>query len=426
MAAAILTRPVPAAGVLCVGKSGLRCLSVSSGRCKRQQLSHRVKLEAPPKVRKEPMEIPGLERITYEDRCYHVPWLARPQLPKFRVDWNPQYYHSPPAEEMPLYKDETSYIFNPKCRLLGGVKQALWLTKTKLIEGLPQRILSICEDPAYTLPNHEELVQNIIYNSCLWSTTEEQREREEYCPKLLQGLLHLCRLQSCTHTALSQRSFLDNWRLTTFWRKDSTLYHVRGTNGLLMSAKTSLDPLASSSEIQATEQHTLESLYPLSPAIDLQEVNVYEERNHLGFKAEYPFSNPHTIYLTEPCSTRAKFLPDQLRAKMIMFAFGSALAKAKTLYGDDAKVLPQPIVVQSVSTDGQLFHFMVLQLNTLDLESNDGVKNIVWMDGDQPLYDTVAPKAKIKRKVVLVPAGLAGFKPETFVKFWAMYLNGAI
>ncbi|XP_075038243.1 large ribosomal subunit protein mL37 [Mixophyes fleayi] len=414
MAAAMLTHTVSAAG----RSTGLRALSVSAGRCRNQKV--------PPRVRKEPVEIPGLEPITYVDRGYYVPWLARPRLTAWRVDWNPQFYHSPPAEEMELYKEEPSYVFNPKCRLLGGVKQALWLTKSKLIQGLPQRILNICEDPAFKFPNHEELVQNVIYNACLWSTTGKEQEREEYCPKLLQGLLHLCRVQNCTYPALSQRSFVENWRLATSWRKESTLYHVRGANGLLMSAKTPFEPLASSSEIEATQQHTLDSLYPLSPAIDLQEVNVYKERNDLGFRTGFPFFHPHTIYLTEPCSTKAKFLPDQLRAKMIMIAFGTAVAKAKDLYGENAKTLPQPIVVQSVSTDGQLFHFLVLQLNTLDLESNDGVKNIVWMDGDQALYDTVAAKATIKRKVVVVPAGLAGFKPETFVKFWAMYLNGAI
>ncbi|XP_075689139.1 large ribosomal subunit protein mL37 [Rhinoderma darwinii] len=417
MAASMLTHSVSAAGLPCARRTGLRCLSVSASRSRKQ---------VQPRQRKEPLEIPGLERITYGDLCYYVPWLARPNFPEWRMDWNPQYYRSPPAQEMALYKEQPSYVFSPKCRLLGGVKQALWLTKSKLLEGLPQRIVNLCEDPAYTFPNYEELVHNAISNACLWSTTDEIREREEYCPKLLQSLLHLCQTQNCTYPSLSQRTFVENWKLATYWHKDSTIYHVRGSNGLLMSAKTPLEPLASSSEIQATEPHVLDSLYPLSPAIDLHEVNVYKYLNDIGFKDGFPYSHPHTVYLTEPCSTRAKCLPDQLRAKMLMIAFGGAAAKARILFGDDVKTLPQPIVVQSVGTDGQLFHFMVLQLNTLDLESNDGIKNIVWMEGDQALYDTVAFKPKMKRKVVLVPAGIAGYKPETFVKFWAMYLNGAV
>lgn len=56
---------------------------------------------------------------------------------------------------------------------------------------------------------------------------------------------------------------------------------------MVMSAKTALQPQASASDIQMTEQQGLESLYPLSPAIDLQEVNVYEERNYLGMISSF-------------------------------------------------------------------------------------------------------------------------------------------
>ncbi|KAM5149096.1 large ribosomal subunit protein mL37 [Mantella aurantiaca] len=416
MAASMLVQPV--SGV-CVRGPGLRCISVSA-RCSRKR-------EEKPRVRLEPPEIPGLERITYAGRQYLVPWLAKPSYPQWKADWhNPQYYRCPPAQDMALHKDEEAYVFNPKCRLLGGVKQALWLTKSSLIEGLPQSITSICEDPAYTFPNHEELVHNTISTACLWSTTEEERPKEEYCQKLLDGLLHLCRTQSSSFPDFPQRSFIENYRLGASWRRESVLYLVRGINGLVMSAKTALEPQASPSDIQVTEQQGLDSIYPLSPNIDLQEVNVYEEQNYLGFKDGFPFSHPHTIYLLDPCSTRARFSPDQLRAKMIMTGFGSAVAKAKMLFGEDVKDLEKPLVVQSVATDGQAFHFMVLQLNTLDLESSDGIKNIIWMDGDQALYDTVAAKAKIKRKVVVVPAGVSGLKPETFLKFWAMYLHGAV
>ncbi|KAM9324154.1 large ribosomal subunit protein mL37 [Gastrophryne carolinensis] len=420
MAASMLARqPVSSA---CIRSPGLRCISASA-RCDGK------KAVAEPRQKKElPPDIPGLERITYADRGYFTPFLARPEFPPFRPEWhNRLYYRSPPAEEMKLYKERPSYVFNPKCRLLGGVKQALWLTKSSLIEGLPPSIVRIYEDPNHTFPNYKELVHNTISNACLWSTTEdEERPREEYCPKLLQGLLYLCQSQSSTLSRPFQRSFIENYRLAASWTRESILYHVRSSDALVMSSKTPLEPLASPDDIQMTEQQALPSLFPLSPAIDLQEVNVYEERNYLGFKDGYPFSNPHTFYLMDPCSTKARFQPDQLRAKMIMTAFGSAVAKAKMLFGEDVKILEKPVVVQGVATDGQLFHFMTMQLNTLDLDSNDGIKNLVWLHEDQALYDTVAAKPTIKRKVVVVPAGVSGLRPETFLKFWAMYLHGSV
>lgn len=54
----------------------------------------------------------------------------------------------------------------------------------------------------------------------------------------------------------------------------------------------------------------------------------------LGFKDGYPYSHPHTLYFLESANKRPnRFRPEQLRAKMLMFAFGNALAKAKVLYG---------------------------------------------------------------------------------------------
>ena len=53
-----------------------------------------------------------------------------------------------------------------------------------------------------------------------------------------------------------------------------------------------------------------------------------------GFQEGYPYPCPHTLYFLESANLRPRrFQPDQLRAKMILFAFGSALAQARLLYG---------------------------------------------------------------------------------------------
>lgn len=53
-----------------------------------------------------------------------------------------------------------------------------------------------------------------------------------------------------------------------------------------------------------------------------------------GFKDGYPYPHPHTLYFLESANVRPdRFRPEQLRAKMLMFAFGNALAKARVLYG---------------------------------------------------------------------------------------------
>lgn len=52
-----------------------------------------------------------------------------------------------------------------------------------------------------------------------------------------------------------------------------------------MNATNLLRPIASKDEILATENHTLETFYPVLPTIDLQEVNAYDIKNDTG---EFP------------------------------------------------------------------------------------------------------------------------------------------
>lgn len=229
------------------------------------------------------------------------------------------------------------------------------------------------------------------------------------------------------YPSLAKRMLARNYRIAAVWERESFLLQVRGLNGILMNSVAPIPPVASKEEILATEEHVLETFYPISPTIDLQEVNVYRELNDTGFKDGYPYPHPHTLYFLESANVRPdRFRPEQLRAKMLMFAFGNALAKARVLYGNDPKVLEQPIVVQSVGTDGQLFQFMVFQLNTTDLVSSDGVKNLVWIDSDQNLYEKAQCVPEVKKRVVTKPAGIYGVQPETFKKFLALYLHGAV
>lgn len=78
---------------------------------------------------------------------------------------------------------------------------------------------------------------------------------------------------------------------------------------------------------------------------------------------------------------------------------------------DESKVLEKPIVVQSVGTNGRLFQFVVFQLNTTDLETDSGVKNMAWVDADQQLYDFAKVRPYIKKKVVKVCEGFRRFIP---------------
>nr|XP_015210801.1 PREDICTED: 39S ribosomal protein L37, mitochondrial isoform X2 [Lepisosteus oculatus] len=382
----------------------------------------------PPQSKEEKViDIPGLERITYADRMHYVPGLAKPVFSHWRRDWHdPYHYMGPKYEEMPLYKDKPCYIFHQRTSILEGVRQALWLTKAKLIQGLPPQILCLAEDPANRIEDQDERVQQAISHARFWDTTKTRPTRERFCPVLLRNLLHLCGTLQFKHPSLSKRMLAEKYTLSACWSRDADLFQVRGQNGLLLNSSSPLPVIAGTEEVLGTEQHVLDTFYPISPTIDLQRVHVCQEKSHTGFGDGYPYPHAHTVFFCEAGEDGLRLRPEQLRAKMVMFAFGNALARAQALYGDQPRILEQPIVVQSIATDGRLFQFVVFQLNTTELSPDTGVKNLAWVDQDQLLYDYAKCLPLIKKKVVKVPAGLSGYQPNTFRKFLALYLHGAV
>uniref|UniRef100_A0A8C6SY44 Large ribosomal subunit protein mL37 n=1 Tax=Neogobius melanostomus TaxID=47308 RepID=A0A8C6SY44_9GOBI len=391
-----------------------------------RRLGGRAVLPKPPR---EKVHIPGLERVTYADRMYYVPGLAKPESPRWERDYSDPYrYRSPPHSDMPLLKEKPCYLFHQRSNALEGVKQALWLTKTKLIEGLPPQLLSLAQDPAHQIPDQDERVQNAIKHARFWDTTEPKTAQDRYSKMLLQNLLHLCASLHPSHPALGRRLLSEKYSLAATWNRGEDLFQIRGQNGLLCTSMDPLPALSEAQQVEETAEHTLESFYPVSPTIDLQQVNVYHQHmNSTGFREGYPYPHAHTLYFDDPKSPRCTLRPEQFQAKMVMFAFGNALARAYLQYGTEPLAqLERPVVVQVVGTNGRFFNFLVFQLNTTDLSEDSGVKNMVWLEKDSELYEYAKVRPLIKKKEVLVPAGLAGYNPETFRKFLSLYLHGAV
>ncbi|XP_039998622.1 39S ribosomal protein L37, mitochondrial [Xiphias gladius] len=378
---------------------------------------------------RERVEIPGLEMVTYRERMHYVPGLAKPVYPEWKRDYkDPRHYRSPPVYDMPLYKEKPCYVYNQRTSALEGVRQALWLTKTKLISGLPPQLISMAESPANRIPDQDERVQNAIKHARFWDTTEERPGKEKYGNTLLINLIHLCATLQSIHPAIGRRILAEKYSLAATWKRGEDLLQIRGQNGLLHNCMDPLPEVSGKQEVADTADHVLETFYPVSPTIDLQKVHVYrEEVNCSGFRGDYPYPHAHTLYFLEGADDRCKLRPEQFRANMLMFAFGNALARAHKLYGTQPlRVLDCPITVQAVGTNGRIFQLMVFQLNTTNLSGDDGIKNQVWLDEDAELYDFAKIRPLIKKKQVKVPAGLAGYKPETFSKFLALYLHGAV
>jgi len=72
-------------------------------------------------------------------------------------------------------------------------------------------------------------------------------------------------------------------------------------------------------------------------------------------------------------------------------------------------------------TDGDIFRFICFQLNTLNFDTNDGVKNLVWFDDDErPLFNRVVPKRAMLRNTRYLD-----YDADVFRQLVAFYVNGA-
>ncbi|XP_059914775.1 39S ribosomal protein L37, mitochondrial [Gadus macrocephalus] len=396
-----------------------RHLNVSSRRA--GKINHRP----PPRDR---VEIPGLEAVTYADRMHYVPGLSKPVFPRWEMGHkDPRFYRSPPHRDMALHRDEPCYVFHQRSSILEGVRQALWLTKTKLTPGLPPQLLALAESSANQIADQDERVQNAINHACFWETTEAE-PKECNSSTLVHNLLQLCSSLQAGRPELGRRMLAEKYSVTASWSRGEDLFQVRGQNGLLLSSAWPLPPLADKQEVEETANHELETFYPVAPTIDLQTTHLYNpSENTTGFRSDYPYPHAHTLYFLDGVDRRCRLRPPQLRAKMIMFCFANALARARGLAPPEgpAPPLERPVCVQAVGTDGQTFQFVFFQLNTTELTNHSGVKNQVWLEEDVPLYDSARLRPLMRRKEVMVPAGLIGYRPETFRKFLSLYLHGA-
>ncbi|KAL0613114.1 39S ribosomal protein L37, mitochondrial [Plecturocebus cupreus] len=179
-------------------------------------------------------------------------------------------------------RDQVCYVFLQCCHLLRGVKQAFWLTKAKLIECLPEK---------NHIENQDERLLNLVSHACLWHCTEDIPRREACCPVIVDSLIQLCRFVPKIPHYLPPGI--------------ESLLQGHGSSGAHPECqRSSAPPISSREEVEATENHVLETFYPISPTADLQECNVYDVKNDTGFWEGYPY--PISISCTswrEPVTT---------------------------------------------------------------------------------------------------------------------------
>ena len=255
----------------------------------------------------------------------------------------------------------------------------------------------------------------------------------------LNNLLHTCTvtLSQDDLNSLLERSLIFEPRISANYQVknvdgDVRTIAVQGTHAALMTSSSPLTSFASDKEIAETSGVELESLYPVSPFIDLEPENIYlpdstglsPSQNNQAVKST---SFPHTLFLhnnetlwTQEDFEKEMWTDEHKDARAILFTHALCVTYAKKMYGNDVKTLKQPITAQCIQTNGDTFRFLCYQLNTLSEDRSSVVRNQAWIDNEsnQLFLKTILPKQFAR------DAAYADFEPSVLRKFVTFFTNG--
>ncbi|KAK7105825.1 large ribosomal subunit protein mL37-like isoform X2 [Littorina saxatilis] len=391
----------------------------------------------------------GSKKLQYPDYPPRIPKalidkgveFVDPQKEEEREVWRPpvndsRFYVPPKKQELWNYNEEPAFVCTPRICIHQGVKQAASLAKAQVFEGLPPSVNRLVDtvDIDETI---ELVLQRSIMQAQYWNPTKEKLPKRidprkpgwkfqaKYgIPAKLQAgilarnLLRLCQSQVTAYPSLAERRHIHSPYINSHFLYRDEPVVVRGLGEWLITSNQPLPRFGDEDTVDASVNHALPDLYPLLPTIDLIQDHNYTLEHNLGMKTDWSHGQLHTLLLTDA----NHYKTDHRLGRDILFCLGHAVAQARHKYGD-VTTLPEPVCVQSVSMDHQTLNFVCFQLNTLATDTDNGVKNLVWVDGGNNLYHKILGQPWMPKAIRF--ERLEDFNPTVFQKLMALYLNGA-
>ncbi|XP_053984202.1 39S ribosomal protein L37, mitochondrial [Hylaeus volcanicus] len=340
----------------------------------------------------------------------------------------------PPIPPNPDFKEEICLTYKDTNLLQEGESQACLLTKTvKVDDEIPEKVKALITD----IPEHvDNLVKRITYTSSIFDPQQVKlpKLKDPNRPSwvfprrygitstrkmhnLSRKFLLLCE-SLCDPRIAQNRSMVFDEVLSTCIEKESDLLQFSLKMDLIM---TSLMPLSPIADANVDNGLDLPDIYPLHHTIGLTKSNIYKIEDEYPINMSSALMNSvHTIFINYDPETTKNLteLPTtqtQIYARSLIESFTAAAVYARKKFGANVKELPEPVVVQCVQSDGQHFHFSVYQLNTLNIDGMEGIRNFWWSAPTIKLYET----AQYEDGIPCVE----GYNNEVFKRFLAFYKN---
>ncbi|KAK6173314.1 hypothetical protein SNE40_016789 [Patella caerulea] len=340
----------------------------------------------------------GLEIVDPNVEEPPEPWV--PPVPD-----DPQFKSRPSITELPNYNEEPAYVYTRGSRIMEGSKQACILTKSISFNGFPDTIKPLIG--RFQAQDQDKLIQRYIMQSQKWDPSKEplpkridtanvgyKFTREYGIPKkrsigiLMRNLIRLCQSTGDQFPSiLSDLRLIPDAYLGSHYYYQGKLVIFEANAKYLLMSNQPMKAFEGEDKIDESVNQKLLNMYPLSPLINIPKRNCYRIQNIAGFQKEFSHSHPHTIFLINN-----NFWRDDSNQAMGLFnCFGYAVTQARKLYGNEQN-LSKPICVQCVNMNQTTINFTFFQLNTTDFSSQHGVKNFVWFDSGNHLFQKQLPQ----------------------------------
>ena len=121
---------------------------------------------------------------------------------------------------------------------------------------------------------------------------------------------------------------------------------------------------------------------PVDPVVTLHPTHIYQtEPAHPVRSSAHSQPHAHTVFSFYTSHISPEWKSGAERARTLMAAFTVALGQARLRWPGETSDLPEPVTLNTVSTDGRTFSLGCFQLNSLDLSS--ATRNVFWYQSDQ-------------------------------------------
>ncbi|KAK0069242.1 39S ribosomal protein L37 mitochondrial [Biomphalaria pfeifferi] len=392
-------------------------------------------------------------RGKYFDQPYTIPEaLASKGIPVIKVNdikpiytkWVPPVSDDPrfaepiPPEKQEDWKPEPVYVHHDNVRLFEGIKQVCLIAKAQPFEGFPPSVDKLIG--ALDVPDRDMILQRYIMQSQVWNTDEDNLPKPPPHPDkprwkwvkqvgithvkstqiLVRNLLRLCQIQTAQFPSFTSRKYILDVPIYSHIMYTGKAIIMKEPLDILLTSDQDLPPFADENAVDASVLYKIPDMWPIFPTVDFLKTNNYEILSNTGFSSDMKLTCPHTI-IQFPRKTHWEVKHYQAAQIMSCLMYTAALARKR--FGEHVKILPKPICVQHVSVEQGKFLFAFFQLNTLDFESDSGIKNFIWTADRSDLYSETHPQPWLKDPL-LEKSKIVDYDPVAFDRFLAVYLNG--